>query len=143
MSRSDRHDEPLTIILCDLDQFKTINDRYGHLIGDLVLNEFCRRIQSILRKGDCLGRWGGEEFILLLPHCPQQAGLALAEKLRTAIEATPFELAGSVTASFGVGQRLRAEPELSWLQRVDEALYAAKRAGRNRVMAAPPPSEPA
>ncbi len=143
ISRSDRHDEPLTLILCDLDQFKMINDRYGHLIGDLVLVEFCRRIQSILRKGDCLGRWGGEEFILLLPHCPQQAGLALAEKLRAAIEATPFELAGSVTASFGVAQRLRAEPELNWLQRVDEALYAAKRAGRNRVIAAPAPSNPA
>lgn len=139
ISRSDRHGEPLTLILCDLDQFKTINDRYGHLIGDLVLIEFCRRIRSILRKGDCLGRWGGEEFILLLPHCSQQAGLALAEKLRVAIEAAPFELAGRVTASFGVAQRWRAESQLDWLQRVDEALYAAKTAGRNRVIAAQEP----
>lgn len=139
ISRSERHGEPLTLILCDLDQFKAINDRYGHLIGDLVLIEFCRRIRSILRKGDCLGRWGGEEFILLLPHCSQQAGLSLAEKLRVAIEAAPFELAGRVTASFGVAQRLRAESQLDWLQRVDDALYAAKTAGRNRVMAAQEP----
>lgn len=141
ISRSDRHGEPLTLILCDVDQFKAINDGYGHLIGDLVLVEFCRRIRGSLRKGDCLGRWGGEEFVLLLPHCPQQAGLALAEKLRAAIEATPFELAGTITASFGVAQRLRAEPQLAWLQRVDQALYAAKAAGRNRVMAAPAPSD--
>ena len=140
ISRSDRHGEPLTLILCDLDQFKAINDGFGHLIGDLVLIEFCRRIRSILRKGDSLGRWGGEEFILLLPHCSQPSGLALAEKLRAAIEATPFELAGRVTASFGVAQRRRAESQLDWLQRVDEALYAAKTAGRNRVMPAPEPS---
>lgn len=141
ISRSDRHGETLTIILCDLDGFKAVNDLYGHLIGDLVLIEFCRRIRGILRRGDCLGRWGGEEFLLLLPHSDQQAGVALAEKLRAATEAMPFELAGRITASFGVAQRWCAEPLLSWLQRVDDALYAAKRAGRNTVQAAPGPAQ--
>lgn len=136
IARSDRYGEPLSLILCDLDHFKTINDRFGHQCGDQVLIEFCRRVQQQLRSSDGFGRWGGEEFMILLPCSDAIAARALADKLRQVIGATPFDPIGTVTSSFGVAQRRPKEPEGEWLQRVDEQLYAAKAAGRNRVVMA-------
>ena len=134
IARSDRYGEPLSLILCDLDHFKSINDRFGHQCGDQVLIEFCRRVQQQLRSSDGFGRWGGEEFLILLPCSDADAARALADKLRQAIGATPFDPIGTVTSSFGVAQRRPGEPEDEWLQRVDEQLYAAKAAGRNQVV---------
>lgn len=136
IARSDRYGEPLTLILIDLDNFKGINDRFGHLMGDQVLIEFCRRIRRQLRSSDAFGRWGGEEFLILMPRCQGVAGVAVAEKLRQLLEATPIPELGTVTASFGVAQRLEREAEVDWFRRVDQLLYGAKLAGRNRVMGA-------
>ena len=136
IERSGRYDEPLSLILCDLDGFKSINDRHGHPVGDQVLIEFCRRIGQTLRRSDGFGRWGGEEFVILLPHSDLQAAAALAEQLRQRVAATPFPGAGTVTASFGVAQRQAGESEEAWFQRIDQHLYAAKEAGRNRVVVA-------
>jgi diguanylate cyclase (GGDEF)-like protein len=135
IERADRYAEPLALILCDIDLFKRINDRLGHQLGDQVLIEFCRRIRCTLRSTDAFGRWGGEEFLIVLPQSDVQSAAALAEKLRQLIAATPFSQVGRVTASFGVAQRLAREPEDQWLRRADQNLYAAKEAGRNRVVA--------
>ena len=134
IARSDRYGEPLSLILCDLDHFKTINDRFGHTCGDQVLIEFCRRIRSQLRSSDGFGRWGGEEFLILLPCSDADAARSLADKLRQQIVSAPFAQVDRVTASFGVALRRPAETAEEWLQRVDNQLYAAKAAGRNRVV---------
>ena len=136
IERSSRYGEPLSLILCDIDNFKSINDRCGHPVGDQVLIEFCRRIGPTLRRSDGFGRWGGEEFVILLPHCDLQAAAALAEQLRQRVAAAPFPGAGAVTASFGVAERQAGESEEAWFKRVDQHLYAAKAAGRNRVVVA-------
>jgi len=136
IQRADRYGEALCLILCDIDNFKAINDQHGHHSGDQLLITFSARIQQQLRSSDAFGRWGGEEFLLLVPHCSADAGLSLARQLRELVAANPFPQAGRVTASFGVAERLPQEPEEAWLQRVDAALYAAKAAGRNQVRGA-------
>jgi diguanylate cyclase (GGDEF)-like protein/PAS domain S-box-containing protein len=140
MARADRYDEPLSLILFDIDHFKTVNDEQGHQAGDQVLVEFSQRIRQQLRSSDSFGRWGGEEFLILLPQTDLPAATALAEQLRQLVAASPFALACSLTASFGVAQHIRHEQEVAWFRRVDDCLYAAKRTGRNRVVHAPTPS---
>ncbi|MFU8885802.1 MAG: PAS domain S-box protein [Cyanobacteriota bacterium] len=130
---SDRYGLPITLIICDIDFFKTVNDRFGHQVGDQVLVEFCRRIQACLREVDVFARWGGEEFMVLISPGDASAAAVLAEKLRKEIAATPFPGVGSITASFGVAERAAAESEADWFRRVDDALYAAKAGGRNRA----------
>jgi diguanylate cyclase (GGDEF)-like protein/PAS domain S-box-containing protein len=139
MAQADRYGEPLSLILFDIDHFKTVNDERGHQAGDQVLVEFSQRIRQHLRSSDSFARWGGEEFLILLPKTDLPAATALAEQLRQLVIASPFAAAGSLTASFGVAQHIRHEPEAAWFRRVDECLYAAKRAGRNRVVHVPPP----
>ena len=134
IERSNRYGEPIALILCDIDFFKAINDQLGHPIGDQVLIEFCRRIQQHLRSSDGFGRWGGEEFLILLNQGDSKAAMALAEKLRQLIAGTPFPDVGTVTASFGVAQRKEQESATDWFQRVDNRIYAAKQAGRNCVV---------
>jgi diguanylate cyclase (GGDEF)-like protein/PAS domain S-box-containing protein len=136
--RAERHGGPLSMLLCDLDHFKAINDRYGHPVGDQVLIEFCQRILRQMRSGDCFGRWGGEEFLILLDASDAQAATALADKLRRLISAQPFNTVGRVTASFGVAQWQPGESEGSWFQRADQGIYAAKEAGRDHVVCADP-----
>lgn len=136
VANSERYGDSLTLVLCDIDCFKSINDSYGHLVGDQVLVEFTRRISSHLRDGDSFGRWGGEEFLVLLPRGDYKDATSLVEKLRHCIADTQFLGVGKVTASFGVVQRHLHESALDWFRRVDEQLYIAKRSGRNCVMAA-------
>jgi diguanylate cyclase (GGDEF)-like protein/PAS domain S-box-containing protein len=136
MARADRYGEPLSLILADIDHFKAINDRLGHLAGDQVLITFCRRIEQQLRSSDGFGRWGGEEFLILMPQSEAAAAWALADKLKRLMAAAPFPDVGIVTASFGVAQRLEQESAVDWLRRVDVCLYAAKEAGRNCVVVA-------
>jgi diguanylate cyclase (GGDEF)-like protein len=126
-------------VLFDIDDFKGINDRFGHASGDQVLAELSRRVRGHLRTSDGLGRWGGEEFLVLLPECGGEQACELAEKLRQLVSATPFEDVGTVTASFGVAQRSLGETEDAWFGRVDRALYRAKQRGRNRVELAADP----
>lgn len=136
VANSERYGDTLTLVLCDIDCFKSINDSYGHLVGDQVLVEFTQRISSHLRDGDSFGRWGGEEFLVLLPRGDYKDATSLAEKLRHCIADTHFLGVGKVTASFGVVQRNLHESALDWFRRVDEQLYNAKRSGRNCVMSA-------
>lgn len=128
-----RYGEPLSLLMIDIDHFKPINDKYGHPVGDRVLVELTRLLQGHLRASDLLTRWGGEEFTLMLPHCDLADALALAEKLRRLVASHPFPEVGQVTVSCGVAELRPRETLHGWLQRADQALYAAKAAGRDQV----------
>jgi len=133
-----RHGSMCCIVLFDIDHFKQINDRYGHAVGDDVLVAFSRRVEVLLRQGDALGRYGGEEFLLMLPMTDLNAALHLAERIRCALADSPVPLKSdeiTVTASFGVAQLEHGEDADDWLIRADQALYRAKEHGRNRVTA--------
>jgi diguanylate cyclase (GGDEF)-like protein/PAS domain S-box-containing protein len=137
LERSIRYHHDLSILLMDLDHFKTFNDRYGHLTGDQVLLFFARVCQEQLRLNDIFARFGGEEFILLLPETGLQAACQVAERLRLAVQNTPFQAPGrceTVHVSLGVAVLQDGSDTLEkMIQRADQALYRAKEAGRNRV----------
>jgi len=137
-----RHKRALTVIMCDLDHFKAINDTLGHGAGDLVLKGVGERIRQNLRTTDIAGRIGGEEFLLILPETDLEGATFLAERLRAAIAEPPFHLPSgplAVTASLGVAELMvRDRDGGALLARADTALYDAKRGGRNRVVAADP-----
>lgn len=133
IARARRYGNPLSLVMFDIDHSKAINDRHGHQAGDRVLIEVAARARDNLRVSDHLARWGGEEFMIMLPQGDQGAARYLAEKLRSLIAATPFGEIGQVTSSFGVTEFDPRETEDACLQRLDAALYAAKAAGRNRV----------
>lgn len=136
LSLARRSNEPLSVVLTDLDHFKAVNDRHGHLKGDAVLARFAACLKQQLRASDVVCRWGGEEFLMILKDCDAAAASALAEKLREAT-AADGELAalvpGGITASFGVAQHTEGESVESLVGRADRAMYAAKQEGRNRV----------
>ncbi|RFP19286.1 MULTISPECIES: diguanylate cyclase [unclassified Duganella] len=131
---------PFLVVLLDLDHFKRINDTYGHLAGDSVLREVVVRLSGAVRSSDLVGRYGGEEFLLLLPELDQARGMAQLERLRRVIEAAPVAIDGGqaidVTASFGVKEFDPAKPlaPLELIGLADAALYRAKAQGRNRVV---------
>ena len=135
MELADRYQEPVSMIIFDLDRFKTVNDKWGHPTGDEVLKRTARLASEQVRKSDLLIRFGGEEFLIVLPRTGVTAAVITAEKIRTILETTPHPTAGIVTASFGVAERNRAESFKNWYKRCDEALYQAKQNGRNRVTA--------
>lgn len=143
-ARSARQGTHYCLILFDLDFFKRINDSHGHRAGDIVLKEAVRRAQIELRPYDVLGRYGGEEFMVLLPGCELRAGAAVAERLRTSLAEKPFavdNLELDVTASFGVVCSAQPHSSLEMLvDAADSALYRAKANGRNRVELAKPAS---
>jgi diguanylate cyclase (GGDEF)-like protein len=119
----------------DVDAFKSLNDRFGHLEGDAVLRSIAQRVAGTLRDADTLARWGGEEFVILAPETDAEQGVQLAERVRAAVCDEPFGDAGMVTMSLGVAQWRQGEDLLSLQDRADRALYAAKHQGRNRVVA--------
>lgn len=131
-----RHGTPLALVMVDIDHFKQINDRYGHARGDTVLKSFSALLRHNLRGEDLLSRWGGEEFLILLPHQDVAGGVASAEKLRKATEQGEFAPVEHLTASFGVAAYLPEEEMDAWIARADQALYEAKNSGRNRVVSA-------
>jgi diguanylate cyclase (GGDEF)-like protein len=131
--QSQRYGEPLSLLMFDIDHFKAVNDRYGHPVGDAVLVGLTRLVQRNLRAADTLARWGGEEFVIMLPHCSADEAASLAEKLRALLAEQTFESVGQVTASFGVTQCRPDDSPQSWLKRADLALYQAKAEGRNAV----------
>lgn len=135
MSLARRRRAPLSLILLDLDHFKRINDTYGHPAGDTVLIGAVAAFRKVLRTSDALVRWGGEEFLVLAPVTGLEGALNLAERLREALEATPFPRAASVTLSAGVAEFLEGESLEAWVDRADQALYQAKAGGRNQVQA--------
>ncbi len=123
------------LILFDIDHFKNVNDSHGHPVGDEVLRQIARRCEALLRRDDVFARWGGEEFLLLVRGARGEGIVQIADMMRTAISSTPIDPAGIVTASFGVALFRPLDSLATWLQRADDALYAAKAAGRNRVVA--------
>lgn len=133
IARAHRYKQPLSLLLFDIDHFKTVNDSYGHEVGDQVLIRLTQLVQGNVRTADLLARWGGEEFTVLMPHCDVTEAAHLAEKLRGLVAAQPFPEVGRVTISIGVAQCRCTEALHVWLKRADTALYAAKTAGRDRV----------
>jgi diguanylate cyclase (GGDEF)-like protein len=125
-----------SVILFDIDHFKSINDTYGHDVGDEVLRKVAAVVRKNLRKDDVIARWGGEEFVILLPKTNKKAATVVAEKLRNAIKSVKIpQMKGRViTASFGVTEVREGESLEKVLKRADEALYEAKRNGRDRVV---------
>ncbi|ABK45434.1 response regulator receiver modulated diguanylate cyclase [Magnetococcus marinus MC-1] len=143
MKRSERYGSPVSILMLDIDHFKRVNDTYGHNAGDEVLLEVVKRMQGHVRVTDLVGRWGGEEFLLIAPETVLGAALEVAENIRRLIGQIPFGQVGRVTCSIGVGQLAKGESMNTCLERVDAALYRAKKQGRDRVeMADPPPTSP-
>ena len=135
--RSLRQDEPLTLVFLDLDHFKTINDRYGHDAGDQVLSQFAHRVRGAVREQDVLVRWGGEEFVLLLPMTPH----AVAVEVLRRVQAGGFGERPDgqpLTASMGLAERCQdgSETLAALLERADQRMYQAKNAGRNRLCGA-------
>jgi diguanylate cyclase (GGDEF)-like protein len=137
-SRADRSSEPFSICLIDLDHFKSINDTFGHGAGDAVLKHFAALAPRGMRGIDTFGRFGGEEFLLVLPGTGREGALAAGERMRVATEAAAFPglpAGRRVTISVGVATYAKGEEVTAVLARADEALYQGKRAGRNRVIA--------
>jgi diguanylate cyclase (GGDEF)-like protein len=135
ISSARRHNRPLSLICIDLDHFKRVNDTFGHGVGDLVLKEFSDLLREVVRFEDIACRWGGEEFIILLPDTSLEAAATLAERIRSTFELQRGSAAPLVvTASFGVVQLQNGNDGDDLIRRVDGALYAAKREGRNRVI---------
>ncbi|MBX5202442.1 PleD family two-component system response regulator [Rhizobium sp. NZLR1] len=141
-NRSMARGRPLSVLITDIDRFKQVNDTYGHDGGDEVLREFANRVRSTIRGADLACRYGGEEFVVVMPDTSPEIAAAVAERLRTAIESAPFMLkhageALNVTASFGIASRIAAvlTPD-QLMKQADLALYEAKNTGRNRVVAA-------
>ena len=134
IERSKRYKRPLSLIIFDIDHFKKINDTYGHDVGDYVLQELAKLIKKHIRKQDFAFRWGGEEFIILLPETDAQGAMKLAEKLRRIIESHTFKKVGQVTISLGVTEYSSSDKDIDEVvKRADNALYLSKKNGRNRA----------
>jgi diguanylate cyclase (GGDEF)-like protein len=144
LARSRREHFSTAILMCDLDHFKSVNDTYGHLAGDEVLKETAKRLLASVRPYDFVGRYGGEEFLVVLSNCKPSHGLARAEEVRKAIAQKPVQASnGAVPITMSLGLLLTHEwgsrPVEVLLQEADAALYVAKAAGRNSVKIATPP----
>ncbi len=134
LRRAVRYDQSLALILIDLDHFKSVNDEYGHHVGDEVLREMAQLLRDSVRATDSVGRWGGEEFIVIAPNTNLPQALVLAEKLRTRVAGHAFPVIGGKTASLGVAVLAEDDTEESLTRRADQALYLAKEQGRNRAV---------
>ncbi|MGB3309098.1 MAG: GGDEF domain-containing protein [Nodosilinea sp.] len=148
LARSVRFNRPVTLLIIDIDHFKTINDTYGHLAGDTLLCDIALRIQANLRQSDILARYGGESFIFIMPETDQTQAWSGAERLRQVIAANPFDSGGStprsVTASVGLScwpansdaNAITSPPHINDLiRKANLALYRAKHSGRNQTQA--------
>lgn len=139
IQRARRSSVPLGVAIVDIDHFKSINDTYGHPIGDLVIRETTHRIQTSLRRYDVVGRYGGEEFLIILPDTPAGQVPLIAERIRQAIDGTPFNMGGHcIQVTISIGTISAGQGDLKSdiiISKADEALYRAKNCGRNRVEA--------
>lgn len=142
VDRSVARRRQMSVCITDIDRFKLINDTYGHDVGDAVLREFANRLRTAVRGADLACRYGGEEFVLVMPDTSAETAAAVAERLRMTIEQEPFPVPGAgaalqVTASLGIASLLlNGDGPDALMKRADKALYEAKRSGRNRVVAA-------
>ena len=140
-ARATRGGGPLALIMADIDHFKSINDRYGHLAGDDVLRDVARRLHATFRKEDAVGRYGGEEFVALAVGCAAEDAMGLAERFRQAVGRNAFQAGAhaiDVTTSVGIAAGTAADGLQALLAAADKALYCAKSTGRNKVVAAHP-----
>lgn len=133
VSLAQRHQSIFSTIILDIDKFKSVNDTYGHQVGDTLLQEIAQVLKNNVRLEDIIGRWGGEEFLMVLPNTTHDGAMLLAQKLRKAIEQTAFSTVGTRTSSFGVASYIVGDDTKTIVGRADEALYRAKEGGRNRV----------
>jgi diguanylate cyclase (GGDEF)-like protein/hemerythrin-like metal-binding protein len=133
LSRALRYQQPVTLLLIDVDHFKAVNDNFGHATGDAVLRELVRRMRSAVRASDIVFRWGGEEFAVLATGTGYRSAERLAGKLREAVAGQAFPVVGPVTISLGVAELDANEDAPAWFNRLDQMLYKAKAEGRNRV----------
>jgi two-component system cell cycle response regulator len=142
ISNAQRSNKPLAFLIMDIDHFKSVNDSHGHDIGDEVLREFANRISANIRGIDLACRYGGEEFVVVMPDTDVDFAYTIAERLRHSVETTPFEIsrapgALNLTISIGIAASQGADDNADkLLHRADQALYRAKREGRNRVIKA-------
>ena len=139
MARAAQRDEdPVSVLICDIDHFKTVNDTWGHDAGDEILRQFADRLKQNVRAIDLVCRYGGEEFLIVMPETTLDFAAAAAERFRRSIDAAPFRINGGartleVTTSIGVAQSESRDELEDLIKRADSALYAAKKSGRNRV----------
>jgi diguanylate cyclase (GGDEF)-like protein len=133
LKKKNRFENIFSIILLDIDNFKVVNDTHGHLVGDLILKEFADILKNNIRDIDFLGRWGGEEFMIVCLQTDEQGAVALSENLRVKIEEFNFTKVGKITASFGVSTCKKDDNAKSIVDNADKALYKAKENGRNQV----------
>jgi diguanylate cyclase (GGDEF)-like protein/PAS domain S-box-containing protein len=137
LSKARRYAAPCSLILFDIDHFKTINDTYGHNSGDDVLRTLALVVQAQLRETDLFCRWGGEELVIICPHTSDKEAYLLAERIREKVESFQFKTVGHITISAGAGEYLpNSDTAESLLKRIDTALYKAKEQGRNQVVPA-------
>lgn len=133
MDLNKRYQQPFSILLLDVDHFKKVNDQYGHLVGDEVLKALSQYLNLNVRKSDVVGRWGGEEFLIILPRQSRQGAFDVAEKLRKHVEQRDMILNLTITISIGVAEYQTSENQSDLIKRADIALYRAKEQGRNQV----------
>ncbi len=129
-------DNIFSLIMFDIDHFKHVNDQYGHPTGDRVLKKLAELVKSKVREVDIFARWGGEEFMILAPRTDSDRAYKTAERLRNSIEEYNFIPGENITCSFGTAEFLEGESEEAILERVDSALYEAKKSGRNQTVSA-------
>jgi len=133
IQKVNENQEPLSIVLLDIDLFKAINDTFGHVLGDTILQEFAQILKENMPKGAYVGRFGGEEFLIVLPKSSKEEAMVVAEEIREKIKAYSFTTIGEKTASFGVASYERGESFVALFTRADRALYEAKASGRDCV----------
>ena len=133
LTEAKRYNQEFSIIMIDIDHFKNVNDTYGHQIGDSVLQQVSKILQDSVREVDMVGRWGGEEFLIICPQTNLDGARRLSEHMRQTIETYQFDVIGEKTCSFGVSSYHENDTQESMIQRADKALYQAKNKGRNIV----------
>lgn len=129
-----RYENTLSLVMFDIDDFKRVNDSYGHLIGDSVIQDIASTIRKEVRITDIFARWGGEEFAILLPHTDIHRAMEITERIRYCIQEISFNKSDNITCSFGLVELNKNENAESLLQRVDTLLYDAKKCGKNAVV---------
>ena len=137
IDRSKRYNISVSVIIIDIDNFKSINDNHGHIVGDSVLVDIAKILKNSVRNCDTVGRWGGEEFMIILPHTNANSACVFAERIRERMQNHDFEIVGHQTASFGIASCKSSDDILSFIDKADAALYLAKKTGKNKVTISP------